>query len=384
MIVSPDEDTQPVKTHQGSSKRIWLVWGFLSLFILGLSGMAGALAGFQSVQPELSQTATQQLKVTLQEQYQLALNDIQAKRYELARQRFTYILNLDSDYPGANEELAAVLGILNATATPTITLSPTPTTFITLTPTLDLRPQEERINQAQDFARENDWSAIIDLLLTLRKDDPTYQVTAVDDFLYLALRQRGINKILKGNDLQGGTYDLALAENFGPLDIEASVARNLARLYMFGSSFWEAYPEKAVLYFSQVAAAAPYLRDGSGWTAIERYRGALIQYGDQFARNGDWCSALNQYQIAAGIRADDDLYKQINDAAQGCNPDTPTPSDTITPTWTPTTTPTFSLPTDTPPVPTDTPPVPPTDTSAPPTDTPEPPATPTPTDTPVP
>lgn len=346
--------------------------------------MTGALAGYQSAQPELSQTATQQLILTLQEQYQLALNDIQAKRYELARQRYAYILDLDPDYPGADVQLAEVLGILNATATPTITLSPTPTIFITLTPTLDLRPQEERLNQAQDFARENDWSAIIDLLLTLRKDDPNYQVTAVDDFLYLALRQRGINKILKGNDLQGGTYDLALAENFGPLDIEASVARNLARLYMLGSSFWEAYPEKAVLYFSQVAAAAPYLRDGSGWTAIERYRGALIQYGDQFARNGDWCSALDQYNIAAGIRADDDLYKRINDAAQGCTPDTPTPSDTTTPTWTPTITPTFPLPTDTLPVPTDTLPVPPTDTSVPPTDTPEPPATPTPTDTPVP
>jgi hypothetical protein len=378
MTSSPDEDTQPVKIYQRSSWRIGLVLGLLSIFLLTLSIITGALAGYQSTQSDLSLTATQQLALGLEEQYRLGLDDLQAGRYELARQRFAFILEFDPDHSAAKEQMAIVLGILHATATPTITPSPTSTIFITLTPTYDLRPLEERLTQARTFVNQNDWSATIDLLLSLRKDDPSYQVATVDDLLYLALRQRGVHKILKGNDLEGGTYDLALAENFGPLDIEATVARNLARLYLLGSSFWEAYPEKAVLYFSQVAAAAPYLRDGSGWTAVERYRGALIQYGDQLARNGDWCAALDQFQTAASIRGDDDLNQRIDNAVQGCIPDTPTPLETETPTVTPT----IPLLTDTATVPTDTPPPPPTETPVPPTDTAEP--TVTPTDTPVP
>ena len=63
----------------------------------------------------------------------------------------------------------------------------------------------------------------------------------------------------KSQDLEGGIYDLAIAAKFGPLDTEANSAREWARLYIVGLSFWEVHPEQAVFYFGQVASSAPYL-----------------------------------------------------------------------------------------------------------------------------
>ena len=187
-------------------------------------------------------------------------------------------------------------------------------------------------------------------------------------------------------------YDLSLAERFGPLDAQANSSRELARLYMIGSSFWEVYPEQAVNYFGQVAAAAPGLMDASGWTASERYRESLIQYGDQLATNKDWCNAQKQYELALAMRADENLQATRNEVALKCSPPTstpqtntptatipsvysPTPSSPIVPTLTNTTVvipPTDSpippvIPTtEAPPIPTDTLPLPPSDTPIPP------------------
>jgi hypothetical protein len=159
----------------------------------------------------------------------------------------------------------------------------------------------------------------------------------VDGLLYLALRYRGVNKILNEGNLENGIYDLTLANKFGPLDSEADSAREWARLYIVGLSFWDVHPEQAVYYFSQVANAAPYLRDASGWTANDRYRAALIQYGHILARKGNWCSAQSQYELALAIRPDESLQGLATQAAINCAGHTPTLSGgTITETATPT------------------------------------------------
>ena len=90
--------------------------------------------------------------------------------------------------------------------------------------------------------------------------------------LYVALRNRGVEKISKQADLEGGIYDLALAERFGPLDLDARGWREWSQWYIRGASFWEVDWAKSISYFSQVAPIAPNLRDASGWTASDRYR----------------------------------------------------------------------------------------------------------------
>jgi hypothetical protein len=182
------------------------------------------------------------------------------------------------------------------------------------------------------------WDETIDTLLTLRKADVAYQTARVDGMLFISLRQRGVDKIWKEGNLEAGTYDLALAERFAPLDAQANNARDMARLYMIGVSFWEVYPEQAIVYLSQVAAAAPGLRDAGGWTASARYREVLVQYGDQLAAKKDWCNAQAQYELALSMGADAALQEKTTQVALLCSPPSATPapaSETPTPTLLP-------------------------------------------------
>ncbi len=386
------EDTQPVSVNNSKQplnanppishhhRQRWQ-WILLVLFLLTGALTTGGLSGYRSGLQSNQELTTAQARTSLREQFELGVGDFEQGRFELARQRLEYVLVQDPTYPGLTNQLARLYEVLSATSTPTASPLPTPT--ITLTPTRDLRPVQDRFTQALTMFAVGDWNGVLEILISLRNEDSSYLMTKVDGLLYMALRNRGVDKIFKESNLEGGIYDLALAENFGPLDGESEAARNVARLYLIGSSFWEALPEQAVYWFSQAASAAPYLRDASGWTARERYRGALIQYGDQLANNGDWCKALEQYLLALAIRDDAALAALIARVNEGCNPNPPTPAGTVTTsptstasglppvitTQTPlaTSTPTFTV---APPTPTETPTPPPPSTETP---TPQPP-----------
>lgn len=323
-------DTQPVRVSVKDPIKSWVVWALFSGGAILIISMLGALRGYQDGMNAYKKWEASEITQRIQEQYQLGVQDFEAGRFDLARQRFEYVMAHAPGYPGVADKLVEVIQILSATATFT-PLPPTPST----TPTRDLRPVEELFSQAQSYFDNSDWNGVLETLVALRKEDIFYRVVEVDRLIFLSLRNRGINKIQLESNLEGGMYDLALAERFGPLDAEAVTYRNLARLYVIGSSFWEVHPEQAVYYFGQVASAAPYLRDASGWTARERYRAVLLQYGDQLVRNGDWCNAQTQYALATSIRTDLTIEVTATYVGVQCSPPTATmvsPTGTLTPT----------------------------------------------------
>jgi hypothetical protein len=275
---APDQNPPPLKVASKSrSKKKYsfvrfLLWAVLFCGLVLFAIVLGGWIGIRTTAESQHSTATSFSKTSLNEQFNLALQDITESRYEVARQRLEYVIAQDPSYPGVTEKMADVMSILYATATPT---APAPTE--TATPTPDLRPVEDMYKQAQSLVAAQKWTEAIDTLLSLRKTDPAYQTPRIDGMLFISLRQRGVDKIWKDGDLEGGIYDLALAARFAPLDVQANSSRELARLYVIGSSFWEVLPDQAIIYFSQVAAAAPGLRDLSGWTASARYREVLIQ-----------------------------------------------------------------------------------------------------------
>lgn len=323
--ISPD--TQPKK---GKRKRIVtiLIGALILLAALALGGAAGYAQGI-GARVSAQQTSVSSILV---EQFDLAQKDIENKRYETARQRLEYILKQNQDYPGAVDLLTQLMVQM------AITPSPTPTPVPTITPTPDLRSQEAIFAQAQEQLKNSDWSNVLGSLDSLRKADPTYKAALVDDMYYIALRSRGIDQIL-GNraysettNLEGGIYDLTLAERFGPLDGLADGMRNWARLYILGASFWELDWGQAVYYFEQVAQYAPNLRDSSNFTATQRYYQALLKYGDVQALAGklkDRCLALNSWSKAQQISALNDEYAyKFAKLNLECNPPTSTPEPT--------------------------------------------------------
>lgn len=174
-------------------------------------------------------------------------------------------------------------------------------------------------DQARVALDASEWTVAIDNLLALRKADPTYRSVDVDGMLYLALRNRGVDKILRSSDLESGTYDLALAERFGPLDVEAHNYRIWVNLYVTGASFWDIDWAQAVYYFSQLYPLAPGLRDASGWTVADRYSIALRSYGDAIARDDDWCQAQELYESALAVSGDPALQELAEEAARNCS-----------------------------------------------------------------
>ncbi len=301
----------PVVHNKKRRRGPWLT--LLGLFALLLIAGLSAFFGYNSGISARKSTEATAVSQRVQEQFQLGLQELADKEYFRARQRFEYVINLKPNYPGVTEKLAESLLALNTTATPT--LIPTPT----LSPTQDLRSEEELFSAGKQSIANNDWEAAINTLLALRKNDPNYRTVEVDGFLFIALRNRGVDKIIKQADLEGGIYDLTLAKRFGPLDTEASGLLDWSSLYITGASFWEIDWKQAVQYFSQIAPQLPNLRDKSGMTAVERYRQALIGYGDELLGGKDPCNAIDAYQQALAIAPDAKVEESLTQAARQCD-----------------------------------------------------------------
>jgi hypothetical protein len=319
-------DTQPRKVKKQSSRL-----GFwISLLVLVAALILGTTAGYgEGVRERVSAQGTSVAK-SLGEQFSLAKQDFDAGRYDVSRQRIEYILKEDANYPGAATMLADIL--IKQSITPT----PLPTATPTITPTPDLRSQEAIFSQAQQQLQSKDWTGLLGSLDSLRKADRTYKVAQVDGMYYTALRSRGVDQVMgqgayaQTTNLEGGIYDLTLAERFGPLDGYADGLRTGARLFILASSFWDADWSQAVTYFRQVAQLYPNLRDASNVTATQRLHDALLKYGDQVSANGklkDRCVALDLWSEAGNLTPLNGEYQtKWNQLNEECNPPTEVPT----------------------------------------------------------
>jgi tetratricopeptide (TPR) repeat protein len=314
----PDDRSRQENLPEPKRRRrlSWFWWLLLAIFtLIGVVAVSGLFGYWDGIRLRQEFEATQ-IAVVAEEYYELGLENMEARRYYVAQQQFQYVIEIDPGYPGAPDKLAEVMLILNATATPTPAPTATPTP-IPFTPTPDTRGEAEIFAQAEDFLRNEDWSAAIQTLETLRKLNPEYRTVDIDGMLYLALRQRGVQKISEGN-LEGGIYDLSLAERFGILDTEADSWRTWAQYYIRGASFWEVDWAQSVYYFEQVAPMFPNMHDGSFWTASQRYKEALTNYAQWLEDQGDWCEAEEQYKVLRDYTGDSSLDEVIDIVADEC------------------------------------------------------------------
>ena len=328
---------QPPLEVKPRRSRWWIVWALGGLVLLLLIAVSSVYGGYLSAIEQRTAFQSTRDATEAQSQFALALVDIELKNFSQARQRLEYIIQIAPDFPGVGDKLAEVMVAMGITATPT----PQPTAVPS--PTLDLRDREELYLRGRELMAGAEWSNAIDTLLALRKKDPAYMAVDVDGLLFVCLRNRGVEKISRQADLEGGTYDLSLAEAFGPLDVEAQNWRDWAVMYVRGASFWGVDWEKAVLYFQEIAYIAPNLMDASKMPSTERYYQALLKYGEWLGVQGRWCDAQAQFEIAQNLRSDSFVQPTVDYVIQQCSsPGEPAPSSessggvTATPTPTPT------------------------------------------------
>ena len=329
-------DTQPLKPVKKAPR--WRSVLFSVLGVLGLLGL-GTVGGYNSGIAQRRSTQREIISGQLLEQYQFALVDEQFGRYEAARQRIEFIIQNDPTFPGAQDELAKVM-VLSSIPTP----SPTPPP----TPTPDTRGVQALYATAQQLIAAGDWANALTALDQLRKQDPNLNTAQVDGMYYFALRNFGVSLIQNQGDLEGGIYQLTLAERFAPLDNTANGLREGARSYIQAVSYFGINWTSAVELFRNVSAGWPAMWDGN-MNANQRFRIALMRYGDQLWARGDACGASENYEEAKAFgELDSTADKNANQAYQACHPATEEPTAEIVPAETPTEPPTTEPPAPTP------------------------------------
>ncbi|MBX3049649.1 MAG: hypothetical protein KIT46_11130 [Anaerolineales bacterium] len=286
--------------------------------LLLVSG-AGAAAGWALGSGDYNATATMQTGMYLLEQYNLALGDMDAGDFGLARERLEFIYGQNANFLDVRQKLLEVLVITGSTSTEQ-PAGPT------ATPTLDPRPKEQLYQAALGHLRARDWTAAIETLLALRQADASYFTAQVDGWLYAALRNRGAQNITQHGLFEQGLYDFALAGTFGPLDSHAENYRQWARLYLYGNAFWLAYPLDAAYYYGQLVSLAPDLRDANGISAFGRYWQSLLHHAEQLAAEGEWCAAQEAYQNVQNARQEGSLLPTQEFVALECLGPSETPS----------------------------------------------------------
>ncbi len=270
----------------------WWYCALVTLIVIGLLGGYGSGMG--------KRYAAQNTVVTgqLDEQFQLGTQALKTGNYELARQYFEFIIRTDSNFPGIQAAYTDLL--LRMQVSPTPVFSPTPL----VSPTPDLRGAQEIYTTALQLLNSSDWNGAITNLDSLRKVSPTYRTAEVDGMYFIALRQRGVGKIItacQNVNLEGGIYDLTLAEHFvgsGNLDSVAESLRTYARLYIIAASFWDQDWLQAQNFFAQVMTGYPNMSDSSCLSATSRWVQATIKVADHLAAAGDTCAAATQYASA--------------------------------------------------------------------------------------
>ncbi len=308
------------------------------VLVILLMGSLGGLLGYNSGRQSRIDLESSQVAAAAATQFQLGLDDITNGRLEMARTRFEYVIGLDPSFPGVKEKLTEVMIALLPTTIPTATLTPTPV----YTPTPDTRGELEMLKQIQQNLIDKKWDDAIATIESLRTKNLGYETVAVDGLYYIALRNRGVEKILSLGDLEGGMYDLALDARFGPLDRDAESYQVWARYYVTGASFWEVDWEKATYYFGLVAPYLPNLRDSSNIFAIDRYRQAAIHYAQDLMDRGDGCKASDLLKTVLTNKYKNATAEPLaTQADRKCHPPTKTPTP-VTSSATPTATPIVS------------------------------------------
>ena len=313
----------PVQSKGDSGARsswrplLWLLPA--ALLLLGLAAAVGYFVG----QSERDQAEAEQVSSIVQEQFTLGLIDLDEERYDVARQRFEYIIHLNPSYPEAPERLAeALLGLSEPIAAPT---SPA------VTPTPNLSPVKDIFDQAQAAFEEGDWDLTIGHLLAMRAKDSEFRAVEADGLMYAALRNRGIRRISQDKLLEEGIYDLSLAESFALLDEDANNWRSWAQLYLTANSFYGLNWEQAAFYFEVVYTVAPGIRNDVAW----KYAQSLTMFALLLASGGDPCAAEEYLDLSLEVIINEDLEPTATAVHKACQtatapPPAPRPTATTT------------------------------------------------------
>jgi len=279
-----------------------VVTGFacVLLFMLAGSGFVGYRAGIGDRETRQAQEADKY--------YQRGLEDLNAGRLELARADFAYVLEIDPNYPDA----ALQLQVVNDRIAELARVEPTPTTApVEVAATL--------VEAAREAYDAGNLQAAIERLVQARELEPGFEQQAVEDLLFRASYTHGL-QMLDVDRLEEGVYYLEQAAALRPLDADAALQLEYAKLYLTARGYWSVNWDRAIERFGELVNIAPGYKD-----TYSRYVTAHILHADSYAARGDYCPAQPLYQKAMSLRPDAAVQAKLEEATAGCLSATPGP-----------------------------------------------------------
>lgn len=315
---SPQEQSPPVRGPRTGIRRVLsstvILVGIIACTLLTailIAGTGGVIAG----QKERDVRATQTVMADLDEQFLLGVSNLEQGRYELAAQRFRWILDHDPDYPGVTEHLAEAEQQLSQTGV-------SPDSQPTLPPSEASNP-EELFTEAQTYYEDEQWQNAITRLRELEALDSTFRTIEVQEMLHESLKSLGITYI-RGDRLEEGLFLLEQAAVIQPLDDQTEGERRLATLYMTGRSYWNLNWPVVIDNLRIVYDIAPNYRDVSPllW-------GAYINYGDLLVELDAQCEAAEMYLSALELEEDAAVREKYDAASSACTQPATAPTATL-------------------------------------------------------
>lgn len=325
-------DNQPSDPGKKPRKNRGGKWIWIGVLVFVLLLGAGVLFGYRNGVALRLENEKSLLMEQISLQLEWAYKDMDAGRYENAKSRLDYILEKYPEFPGIADLMAQVIGHLSEpVVTPTQVAIATVVPEVTSTP--DLRSSEEKYSELQQHINQQEWDLAVQTVQALKETNYDYRTVDVDGLYFIALRNRGIQRIWAG-ELEQGMYDLTVAAALGAMDSQGAGAESWATTYLTGASYWDVNWPGVVEIFGQLYAQMPYFSDSTGMTTAERYRIGLYRLGDQYAAQGDYCSASSYYNQSLAIGVNADIQVTAAAYAEACAnpPTTPEPPQATTPT----------------------------------------------------
>ncbi len=298
------------RTHLPTSTRSGRHIGITLLIIAGfacvlLTTLAGS--GYAGYQVALGDRATLQAQ-EIGRFFQRGLDDLAAGRLALAEKDFEYVLQRNPDYPDAARYLQEVRQRIADQQR----VVPTPTTSLRDA----LREVYDEAQQAYDA---QNWEDAISRLTQLRRLDRAFESEVVADMLFNASYAYGL-QLLDQDRLEEGVYYLEQAATLRPLDADASLQAEYAKLYLTARGYWNVNWDRAIERFGELVNLAPGYKD-----TFDRYVTAHILYADAYVARGDYCPAQPLYQQAIALRPDAMVQAKLEQSTIGCLTATPVP-----------------------------------------------------------
>lgn len=299
----------------GHRPRIWL-WALAAGLAIVLMVVFVLVLGVIGFYDGLRDRAIANRQIA-EEHYALGLEHLEAGDYELAIAEFELAIRHDSDLPDLRDRLREAKDLARARVTPT---SETRRDAAALLYRQAI-PHYESGNLAQAVAT----------LEELRGLDADYQRENVETMLTTAHYQLGKNA-LQGDRLDEAAKHLEAVLALKPGDEQAEEELRRLNLYAAALTNWDQDRLAAIQALETLYALAPDYKDVQA-----RLHNAHSFRAEEYADEGDWCRAAEEYAAAVEILPLEAMVDRRDDASLRCQAtaEAPTPMPTRQATATP-------------------------------------------------